>query len=136
MNEHEPVPAPREGHPLGGDAHLALLRVLEQHPEYSQRELASVLNVSLGKAHYLLKALLAKGWVKAKNFRRSDNKLAYVYLLTPAGLKVKLQLTHSFLLRREAEFEQIQREIVELRGELNGTRSAGGSSAASNFIEK
>ena len=93
--------------------------MLEQHPEYSQRELASTLNVSLGKTHYLVKSLLEKGWIKANNFRRSDSKWAYVYLLTPAGLKAKLQLTHRFLIRREAEFEQIKREIAELRVELN-----------------
>lgn len=102
------------------DPHLALLRLLERHPEYSQRELAAVLDVSLGKTHYLLKALLEKGWVKANNFRRSGNKLAYAYLLTPAGLKAKIQLTRSFLSRREAEFEQIQREIAELKQELSG----------------
>ncbi len=102
------------------ESHLALLRLLERHPEYSQRELAAVLDVSLGKTHYLLKALLEKGWVKANNFRRSGNKLAYAYLLTPAGLKAKIQLTRSFLLRREAEFEHIQREIAELKQELSG----------------
>lgn len=42
-------------------AHLELLRLLEQHPDYSQRQLAIALGVSLGKTHYLLKALLAKG---------------------------------------------------------------------------
>ncbi len=101
------------------DAHLELLRLLERHPEYSQRELAAVLDVSLGKTHYLLKALLEKGWVKVNNFRRSGNKLAYAYLLTPAGLKAKIQLTRSFLLRREAEFERLQREIAELKQELS-----------------
>lgn len=122
MIERSEPPSPDEKQRAGGDGHLALLRLLERHPEYSQRELAAMLNVSLGKTHYLLKALLAKGWVKANNFRRSDNKMAYVYLLTPAGLKAKLHLTHSFLKRREAEFEEIQIEIAELRVELDERR--------------
>ena len=62
-------------------AHYRVLRLIEEQPEISQRELARVLGVSLGKTHYLLKALLDKGLVKADNFRRSDNKLAYAYLL-------------------------------------------------------
>ena len=65
-------------------AHYRVLRLIEEQPEISQRELARTLSVSLGKTHYLLKALLDKGLVKANNFRRSDNKLAYAYLLTPS----------------------------------------------------
>ncbi|RVU44206.1 MarR family EPS-associated transcriptional regulator [Rubrivivax rivuli] len=122
MNEQGPVEKTSVQESIGSsaDAHLALLRLLERHPEYSQRELAAVLDVSLGKTHYLLKALLEKGWVKVNNFRRSGNKLAYAYLLTPAGLKAKIQLTRSFLSRREAEFERLQREIAELKQELSG----------------
>ena len=48
------------------------------------------------------------GLVKAGNFRRSDNKLAYAYVLTPTGLREKLRLTRAFLSRKEAEFEQLQ----------------------------
>jgi len=72
-------------------ADLDLLRLLEQHPEYSQRQLSSALGISLGKTHYLLKALLDKGLVKAQNFRRADNKLAYLYVLTPSGARQKVQ---------------------------------------------
>lgn len=97
---------------------LALLSLLAQQPELSQRELSQHLNVSLGKTHYLLHALLDKGLVKASNFKRSDRKMAYAYLLTPAGLREKLQLTRSFLLRKEAEFEQLQATIVSLRAEV------------------
>ena len=123
MTERTTSTVPPATHTIAGDPHLSLLRVLEQHPEYSQRELASTLNVSLGKTHYLLKALLEKGWVKANNFRRSDSKWAYVYLLTPVGLKAKLLLTRSFLNRRECEFEQLRREIAELQFELNDHRT-------------
>ena len=99
-------------------AHLELLRLLEQHPEYSQRQLAAALGVSLGKTHYLLKALLGKGWVKAKNFQRSDNKLRYLYVLTPHGVRQRIQLTRSFLARKEREYEMLNSQITLLRQEL------------------
>lgn len=99
-------------------AHLELLRLLEQHPEYSQRQLAVALGVSLGKTHYLLKALLGKGWVKAQNFQRSDRKLGYLYVLTPHGVRQRLQLTQSFLARKEREYEMLKDQIVSLREEL------------------
>ena len=99
-------------------AHLELLRLLEQHPEYSQRQLAAALGVSLGKTHYLLKALLGKGWVKAKNFQRSDNKLRYLYVLTPHGVRQRMQLTRSFLARKEREYEMLNSQITLLRQEL------------------
>lgn len=100
-------------------AHYRILRVIEAHPEISQRELSRTLGVSLGKTHYLLKALLDKGLVKADNFRRSDNKLAYAYLLTPAGLSAKLALTKAFLRHKEKEYEGMREEIAQLRQELD-----------------
>ena len=99
-------------------AHLELLRLLEQHPEYSQRQLAGALGVSLGKTHYLLKALLGKGYVKAQNFQRSDRKLGYLYVLTPQGVRQRFQLTQAFLVRKEREYEMLKHQIVTLREEL------------------
>jgi len=100
------------------DAAVALLRLLDEHPEYSQRQLARELGVSLGKTHYLLKALLGKGWVKAQNFQRSDRKLGYLYVLTPAGIRHRLQLTQAFLARKEREFVALRSQISALRKEL------------------
>jgi EPS-associated MarR family transcriptional regulator len=99
-------------------ARLAVLRLLEQRPEMSQRELSEALGLSLGKAHYVLHSLLDKGLVKAGNFRRSDNKLAYAYVLTPSGMREKMRLTRAFLSRKEAEFEQLRQTIASLRNEL------------------
>jgi EPS-associated MarR family transcriptional regulator len=107
--------------PSRGDpdaARLAVLRLLEQRPDMSQRELSEALSLSLGKAHYVLHSLLDKGLVKAGNFRRSDNKLAYAYVLTPRGLREKLRLTRAFLSRKEAEFEQLRHTIASLKDEL------------------
>ena len=102
----------------GFSAHLALLRLLEQHPDYSQRQLAVALGVSLGKTNYLLKAALGKGWVKAQNFRRSDRKLGYLYLLTPQGVRQRFRLTRTFLESKETEYEMLKNQIVLLREEL------------------
>jgi len=99
-------------------AHLAVLRLLEVEPSLTQRGLSKALGLSLGKTHYVLHALLDSGLVKIGNFRRSDRKLAYVYLLTPAGLQEKLRLTRCFLSRKEAEFHQLQAVIAELRADL------------------
>lgn len=99
-------------------ARLAVLRLLEERPELTQRELSQALGLSLGKAHYVLHSLVDKGLIKAGNFRRSNDKLAYAYLLTPAGLREKIRLTRAFLTRKEAEFEQLQRIIAALRNEL------------------
>ncbi len=99
-------------------AHLELLRLLEEHPDYSQRQLASALGVSVGKTHYLLKALLAKGWVIAKNFRRNDQKLGYLYVLTPQGVRHRFRLTQSFLARKEEEYRVLQHQIMMLKEEL------------------
>ena len=84
----------------------------------SQRGLAGRLGVSVGKVNYCLRALVDKGWVKADNFRRSDHKWAYAYVLTPSGARAKVQLTRDFLARKEREFEQLQREIAALRQQL------------------
>ena len=99
-------------------AQIELLRLLEQHPEHSQRQFATALGVSLGKTHYLLKALLGKGWVKAQNFKRSDHKVGYLYVLTPQGVGQRLKLTQSFLVRKELEYEMLKNQIVLLREEL------------------
>ena len=97
---------------------MALLRLLEEHPGYSQRQLARELGVSLGKTHYLLKALLGKGWVKAQNFQRSDRKLGYLYVLTPAGIRQRLNLTQAFLVRKELEYVALRLQISALRKEV------------------
>lgn len=122
MTEHTvPAAATTFAHGDAEGAGLAVLRLLEQRPEMSQRELSDALGLSLGRTHYVLHALLDKGLVKARNFRRSGNKLAYAYVLTPSGMREKLRLTRAFLSRKESEFEEIRRMIATLKGELSGT---------------
>ena len=102
------------------DTHLKVLRSIEENPEITQRELAKKLGVSLGKVNYCLKALIDRGWIKANNFKKSNNKASYAYLLTPSGLEEKAKITVRFLKQRMRDYEQIKREIVELEAEVNG----------------
>ena len=94
-----------------------VLRAIEAAPTASQRELAHTLGISLGKTNYCLKALLNKGWIKVRNFKNSENKLAYRYLLTPKGIENKARLTLAFLERKREEFEMIKQEIERLTRE-------------------
>ena len=104
---------------------LEVMRVIEANPEMSQRGIARELGVSLGGVNFAMKALVGRGLVKARNFGRSDNKLGYVYALTPAGVKQKSELAASFLSRKLAEYEVLRQEIEVLRLEVRGRRSAG-----------
>jgi EPS-associated MarR family transcriptional regulator len=100
------------------DTHLKVLRHLEDNPEITQRELAKELGISLGKANYCLKALIEKGWVKANNFKNSNNKSAYAYLLTPTGIERKAQITARYLRRKMEEYEALKHEIEQLKAEM------------------
>lgn len=95
-----------------------LLSLLADNPSLSQRDIARELNVSVGKVNYCLRALLAKGYVKAVNFKNSRNKRAYMYQLTPSGIAAKAGAAKRFLHRKLAEYERLQREIEELRREI------------------
>ena len=100
------------------------LKLLEANPELSQRQLSSDLGVSLGKAHYVLKSLIDVGWVKLNNFRGSNNKLGYAYVLTPAGVVEKAAITVRFLARKQREYTQLQAEIEALRAEVTAAEEA------------
>lgn len=89
-----------------------------------ERQLARVLGISVGKTHYAIRAVLDRGWVKAQNFRRSDNRSAYLYKLTPSGLQEKGRLAYGLLQRKRAEHQALMAEIEQLRGELQGTEPA------------
>ena len=103
-----------------------VIKLIEQDPEISQRELSKELGVSLGKVNYCLRALIDKGWVKAKNFKNSQNRMAYRSLLTPQGLQKKSALTVIFLKRKLVEHEELQREIESLRDEVEKVKEETG----------
>lgn len=100
------------------DISYKVIKLIEQNPEISQRELSQELGVSLGKANYCIRALIDKGWVKARNFKNSHNKLAYSYLLTPKGIREKTNVATQFLKRKLMEYERLQGEIEDLRSDM------------------
>ena len=96
-----------------------MLRLLEVNPQMKQRELAFAAGVSLGKTNYCINALLEKGLIKVQNFRSNKRKLAYAYLLTPAGISEKAVLTQRFLQRKMEEYEVLKAEIELLKQEVS-----------------
>ena len=106
---------------------LRVLRTLEANPELSQRQLAAELGVSLGGVNYALKALIERGFVKAENFRKSGNKVAYLYVLTPRGVAEKASLATAFLGRKLEEYEVLRQEIEALKSEVGSGDSGKGA---------
>jgi EPS-associated MarR family transcriptional regulator len=102
---------------MATDVHYKLMRLLDANPGMSQREVAREMGISLGKVNYCLQALMRKGWIKATNFKNSQNKAAYMYLLTPRGLESKASLTLKYLKIKVLEYEALRVEIEEMRRE-------------------
>lgn len=102
------------------ETYYQVLAILEEEPGISQRALAKRLGVSLGGVNYSLKALIEKGWLKAQNFQKNENKLGYAYLLTPAGISEKSKLTVHFLRRKMEEYEALKTEIARLQAQVRG----------------
>ena len=100
------------------DLSIKIIREIEKDPNQSQRALCKRCNVSLGSIHYCIKALVEKGYVKVRNFKNAQNKLAYAYILTPPGLTLKKELTLTFLKRKQAEYEALHKEIRVLEEDL------------------
>ena len=105
---------------LQEDTHFRVLRILQDNPEMSQRELAQAVGVSVGGIHYVLNALIDKGFVKLGNFTAAEDKRRYAYILTRKGLAEKAMLTRRFLVRKMAEYESLKAEIDALSTEIDG----------------
>ncbi len=103
---------------LQEDTHFRVLRLLQENPEMSQRELAAAVGVSVGGIHYVLNALIEKGLVKLGNFTAAEDKRRYAYVLTPKGIKEKSLITGRFLKRKLAEYDALKAEIDTLTYEL------------------
>ena len=97
------------------ETELEILRNLEENPNLTQRQMAKELGMSLGKTNYLIKALLNKGLLMINNFKTADNKLRYLYILTPKGLEVRRKLTILFLQRKSEEFDKLKKEIERIQ---------------------
>ena len=101
------------------EIHYRLLKILSRNPNFTQREMAKMMGVSLGKINFCLGELAKKGFIKINRFKDSDNKLQYLYNLTPSGLEGKAGLTVRFLKRKISEYNEIKKQIRELALEAN-----------------
>jgi len=100
---------------------LNLLREIDKTPAMTQRQLSSKVGISLGKVNFILRALIEKGLIKVSNFKKSNNKSAYLYYLTPYGIEQKTMITYRFLKRKIEEYGQLEEEIRRLTKEVNDT---------------
>jgi EPS-associated MarR family transcriptional regulator len=105
---------------LTDETRYRILKLLEADPHASQRRISDELGISLGRVNYCLNALIKKGLVKANNFRNSENKRAYLYLLTPRGIEERTRVTARFLRVKLDEYEILKRELEELQREAAG----------------
>src|SRR3989337_4000906 len=103
--------------------HLKLLKELSKDNKLSQRELSRKIGLSLGSVNYVLSNLVDAGYIRAKRFKNSKNKIAYMYIMTPAGIKSKMQLSRDFLKRKLDEYEMLKMEIEELKREVGPDKS-------------
>ena len=108
---------------LQEDTYFRVMRLLEENPDLTQRELAEKLGISVGGLNYCLKALMEKGLVKMKNFANSKNKFGYVYVLTPSGMSEKAAITQRFLKRKMEEYEALKVEIENLQRDVHSEKS-------------
>ena len=109
---------------LQEDTNFRVMRILQQNPDLTQRELAEKLGISVGGLNYCLKALMEQGLVKMKNFTNSKNKFGYVYVLTPRGMAEKAAITHRFLQRKLEEYDELKAEIEILKHESETAEKA------------
>ena len=99
------------------DTYFRIMRLVDEQPVISQRELAEKLGISLGALNYCLKALMDKGFVKLENFQNSKHTFKYAYILTPSGIAEKVSITGRFLKRKLQEYEALKAEIDTLKAE-------------------
>lgn len=102
------------------EAHFRLLKVLEQHPDYSQRQISQAIGLSLGRTNYIIHALIDKGFLKVGRFLKADNKLSKAtYMLTPSGMRHRLNLTQDYIARKKTEYNALLAELESLRSEAS-----------------
>jgi EPS-associated MarR family transcriptional regulator len=104
---------------LSDETRYKILSLLESSPTLSQRDVAAKLGISLGKANYCLKSLAEKGWIKAVNFKNSQSKIAYMYLLTPRGIRARARVAARFLQIKMREYDELRAEIARIQDEVS-----------------
>ncbi len=109
---------PPDMHPRIDEHQFRALWELSKDGTLSQRDLAARIGLSLGRINYVVRALIERGYVKAKRFKNSRNKIGYMYILTPHGIRSKLEITGRFLAKKTKEYERLRQEIEELTVEI------------------
>jgi EPS-associated MarR family transcriptional regulator len=117
MSIQRPSPPDR----LENEDALRIFREINRSPEMTQREFSFRLGISLGKVNFLINALIQKGFVKVENFKKSSNKIKYLYCLTPRGIEEKSRMTYHFLKRKMREYEELDMAIRQLREEVRAS---------------
>ncbi len=87
---------------------LNVMHHIQENPKTSQRKLSEKTGMSIGKVNYCIKALIDVGFVKVKNFRKSNNKLKYTYILTPSGIHEKTIVTKKFIAKKQQEYDKLK----------------------------
>tara|TARA_Y100001970_G_C13897206_1_gene681727 strand:+ start:240 stop:560 length:321 start_codon:yes stop_codon:yes gene_type:complete len=100
------------------EEYLKLLRKINNDPEISQRNLSDELDMSLGKINYCLKALKSKGYIKIKNFKKSKQKIRYLYVLTPKGIIEKTNITIRFMKLKMKEYDELKNELNKITSKI------------------
>ena len=93
------------------DEHLKVLRKIHKNSQFTQRGLADELGYSLGKLNFIMNELKKKGLIKYKNFKNNQNKINYLYILTPKGISLKTKLIYAFMKRKLKEYDELKKEV-------------------------
>ena len=108
----------RDKDPLFKDEeYFNIIRKISKDSNISQREMSTELGISLGKINYCLRALKEKGFIKIKNFSKSENKMKYFYVLTPKGISEKTKITIRFMKQKIREYDELKKEIKKYNKE-------------------
>jgi hypothetical protein len=91
--------------------HLDLMHYIQENGEASQRKISKITGFSLGKVNYCIKGLINIGFIKIQNFNKSSQKINYVYILTPKGIKQKTAITKKFIIKKKQEYDKLNSYI-------------------------
>ena len=92
---------------------LEIMHILEKNPHSTQRQLSKETGSSIGKVNYCLKGLIDIGFIKIENFKNSDHKLNYAYILTPKGIKQKINVTKKYIEIKIQEYDKLKQYLNE-----------------------
>tara|TARA_B100000989_G_scaffold292508_1_gene268534 strand:+ start:229 stop:540 length:312 start_codon:yes stop_codon:yes gene_type:complete len=90
---------------------LELMHILEKNPYVTQRQLSKEIGSSIGKVNYCLKGLIDIGFIKMENFKNSNKKLNYAYILTPKGIEQKIYITKKYIEKKIREHDKLREYI-------------------------